>query len=300
MLSRRWDIALIAVAATLVALPLAAQQQEVEIQTVRVADGVYMLVGRGGNIGVSVGEDGAFLVDDQYAPLTPKIQAAVAALTDAPIRFVINTHWHGDHTGGNENLGRAGAVIVAHENVRKRMSVEQFIAAFDSRTPPAPAGALPVITFTLGVTFHWNADAIHVFHVNPAHTDGDAIIHFQRANAVHMGDTYFNGIYPFIDVSTGGNLDGMIAAADRVLALSDAGTRIIPGHGPLSNQPELRAYRDMLSAVGRRVRRLAREGKTREQVIAAKPTQDYDATWGGGFLQPDQWVGIVYDAVTTK
>lgn len=302
MLRRRSILCVTALAiSTVVAVPLAAQQQEdVQIQTVPVAEGVYMLMGRGGNIGVSVGDDGAFLVDDQFAPLTQKIEAAVRALTDHPIRFVINTHWHADHTGGNENLGKAGAIIVAHENVRKRMSVEQFIEAFNSRTPPAPPQALPVITFTDAVTFHWNGDDIRVFHVNPAHTDGDAIIHFTTGNAVHMGDTYFNGTYPFIDVSSGGTLDGMIAAIDRVLGLADGNTKIIPGHGSLSNRAELRTYREMLAEVGRRLRRLIADGKTKAEVVAAKPTRDLDATWGGGFMQPDQWVGLVYDAMTPQ
>ncbi|GIV58560.1 MAG: cyclase [Rhodothermaceae bacterium] len=273
---------------------------EVQIQTIPVAEGVFMLAGRGGNIGLSVGEDGAFLIDDQYAPLTDKIKAAVAAQTEQPIRFVVNTHWHGDHTGGNENMGQAGAVIVAHENVRRRMSTEQFIEAFNSRTPPAPPAALPVVTFTDAVTFHWNGDEIHVFHVDPAHTDGDAIIFFRRANVIHMGDTYFNGMYPFIDVSSGGTLSGMIAAVDRVLAMTDDATKIIPGHGPLSNRAELMAYREMLATVHARMKALIADGKSRDEAIAARPTADLDATWGRGFLQPDVWVGIVYDAVAAE
>jgi glyoxylase-like metal-dependent hydrolase (beta-lactamase superfamily II) len=272
---------------------------EVRIETIPVADGLFMLVGSGGNIGLSVGADGAFLIDDQYAPLTEKIKAAVAAQTDQPVRFVVNTHWHGDHTGGNEHMGETGAIIVAHENVRKRMSTEQFLQAFGRRTPPSPPGALPVITFTDAVTFHWNGDDIRVFHVAPAHTDGDAVIHFRKANVIHAGDTYFNGMYPFIDTSTGGSLDGMIAAADMILALADDETKIIPGHGPLSNKAELIAYRDMLATVGARIRELVEAGKTRDEVIAAHPTADLDATWGKGFLQPDVWVGIVYDAVVT-
>lgn len=277
----------------------AMQQQwdTVEIRTVPVSNGVYMLMGRGGNIGLSVGADGAFLVDDQYAPLTDKILAAIDSVTDEPVRFVINTHWHWDHTGGNENLGRAGAIIVAHENVRARMSTEQFIEAFNRRSDPSPPGALPVVTFTEAVTFHWNGDEIHVFHVHPAHTDGDAIIHFRRANVIHMGDTFFNRRYPFIDVSSGGNVHGVIAAADRVLALADRDTKIIPGHGPLATVADLTAYRDMLITVRNRLARLIAEGKSREEAIAAKPTADFDATWGGS-MAPDVWVGIVYDSMT--
>jgi glyoxylase-like metal-dependent hydrolase (beta-lactamase superfamily II) len=213
----------------LCAPPTEAQDFEsVEIKTTRVASGIYMLEGRGGNLGVSIGSDGAFLIDDQFAPLTEKILAAIRKLSGAPIRFVLNTHWHGDHTGGNENLGKAGALIVAHENVRERMSVEQFIEAFGRRVDPSPPGALPVVTFTDAVTFHLNGDEIHAFHVPPAHTDGDSIVHFRIANVVHTGDTYFNGRYPFIDLSTGGTIDGVIAAADRLLELCDTETRIIP------------------------------------------------------------------------
>ncbi len=300
--TRRRPARLAAAALMLAALATPAQAQQdmanVQIQTVPVAEGVYMLVGQGGNIGLSVGEDGAFVVDDQYAPLTEKILAAVAELSETPVRFVVNTHWHGDHTGGNENMGQAGALIVAHENVRKRMSVEQFIKAFNAQVPPSPEAALPVLTFTDAVTFHWNDEDIHVFHVASAHTDGDAVIHFQRANALHMGDTYFNGFYPFIDASTGGSLDGMIATAEHVLAMVDDETKIIPGHGPLSNKAELQAYRDVLAAVRDRVHRLIGEGKSRDEVVAAKPTADFDEAWGDGFLKPDAWVGIVYDAMT--
>ncbi len=278
-------------------VPCAFAQQNfdnVQIEVVDVAEGVYMLLGSGGNIGVSAGDDGVFVIDDQYAPLTEKILAAIATVSDKPVRFVVNTHWHGDHTGGNENMGAAGAIIVAHENVRVRMSAEQFLEAFNNRVPPAPEAARPVITFTDAMTFHWNDDELHVFHVDPAHTDGDAIIHFKGANAVHMGDTYFSGMYPFIDVSTGGSIDGMIAAADEVLARIDDATKIIPGHGPLSNKAELRAYHDMLATVRDRVHKLISEGKSQEEVVAAKPTSDLDAEWGGGFMQPDVWVGIVY------
>jgi len=189
---------------------------KVEIVAHKVSEGLYMLQGAGGNIAVSVGEDAVFLVDDQYAPLTPKIKAAVAALTDKPIKFVLNTHWHGDHTGGNENLGSGGTLIVAHDNVRRRMSTEQFNAFFNRKTPPAPKAALPVVTFAESVRFHINGEEIHAFHVPPAHTDGDSIVHFTRANVIHTGDLFFNGLYPFIDVASGGGIDGMIAAAHTI------------------------------------------------------------------------------------
>ena len=271
---------------------------DVQIKTVKVSDNIYMLVGSGGNIGLSIGEDGAFMIDDQFAPLTDKILAAVRTLTDQPVRFIVNTHWHGDHIGGNENMAKVGAIIVAHENVRKRMSTEQFMAAFNRRVPASPEAALPVVTFADAMTFHWNGDDVHVFHVEPAHTDGDSIIHFRHANVLHMGDTFFKGAYPYIDVSSGGSIDGVIAAADTALKLCNDQTKIIPGHGELADADDLRAYREVLQAVRDRVRSLVDAGKTREEVIATKPSAEFDADWGGGFMQPDIWIGIVYDGMT--
>jgi glyoxylase-like metal-dependent hydrolase (beta-lactamase superfamily II) len=256
-----------------------------------------MLSGEGGNLGLLTGADGALLIDDQFARSTGAIQAAVQALTTEPLRFVINTHWHGDHTGGNENFRRAGAIIVAHDNVRRRMTSENFLAAFNMRVPPSPAGALPVVTFSDSVNFHWNGEDVRVVHVQAAHTDGDAVVHFTRANVVHMGDVYFNGMYPFIDVSTGGSISGMVEAVDLVLQSANPDTKFIPGHGPLSGLAELRAYRDMLSAVELRVRTLIEQGKTREAVVAARPGADYDAKWGQGFIRPDVFAGLVFDGL---
>ncbi len=286
-------------AVTVVTSPLAAQSaRDVEIKTVKVADGVYMLTGRGGNIGLSVGDDGVFMIDDQFAPQTEKILAAVSKLSRKPVRFLVNTHWHGDHIGGNENMGKAGAIIIAHDNVRKRMSTDQFMAAFDRSVPASPAGALPVVTFTDAVTFHFNDEELHVFHVTNAHTDGDAIIHFREANVFHMGDTFFNGMYPFIDTGSGGSIDGMIEAADQVLARANRRTKVIPGHGPLGDRKDLRAYRDMLKTVSARIHKMVDEGKSRDEVIAARPTSELDGKWGGRFMKPGQWVGIVYDGMT--
>jgi glyoxylase-like metal-dependent hydrolase (beta-lactamase superfamily II) len=280
--------------------PLLAQEQDfskVEVVAEKVAPGIHALRGAGGNIGVSAGEDGVFLVDDEYAPLTDKIRAALTAIDPGPVRFLLNTHWHFDHTGGNENLGKAGVVIVAHDQVRTRMSTDQFIEAFNMKVPASPHKALPVVTFADAVTFHLNGEEIHVFHVPPAHTDGDSVVHFKKADVIHTGDLFFNGLYPFIDLSSGGSVDGMIAAADRLLALAGDKTRIIPGHGPTASKADLVAFRDMLRGVRDKVAPLVTAGKTLEQVVAAKPTQDYDAKWGGGFLKPEAFVGIVYGSL---
>jgi cyclase len=283
---------------------LAAAQDEgfdkVEVTSAKVAEGIYVLNGRGGNIGVSVGEDGVVLIDDQYGPLTVKVRAAVASLTPQPIRFVINTHWHGDHTGGNENLGKMGIVIVAHENVRKRMSVEQFLEAFGQKVPASPKAALPIITFGDAVTFHLNGDEIRSFHVAPAHTDGDTVVSFKKANVVHMGDCFFNGMYPFIDLSSGGSIDGIVAAADKVLGMVDMNTKIIPGHGPVGDKAALQIYRDVMATVRDRVKALVKAGKTLDEVKAAQPTKDFDEKWGAGFMKPDVFVPIVYQSLKGK
>jgi len=281
------------------ALPVAAQQDfsKVEIQTIKVTDSIYMLTGAGGNLGVCSGEDGIFLIDDQYAPLTEKIRAAIGKISQDPIRFVLNTHWHGDHTGGNENLGKSGTLIVAHDNVRQRMSTEQFIKFFGSKSEPSPKVALPVVTFNDTITLHLNGEEIHAFHVPPAHTDGDSAVYFRKANVIHMGDLYFAGMYPFIDGSSGGDISGMILAADKVLELINEETKVIPGHGALSNRAELASYREMLATVRDRVAKLVAAGKSAEEIVAAKPTADLDAVWGQGFIKPDQFVGIVLDAL---
>jgi glyoxylase-like metal-dependent hydrolase (beta-lactamase superfamily II) len=299
----RRPILLAAAVALLVAPTLRAQQQDfskVEVKAQKLAEGIHMLTGAGGNIGVSSGPDGVFIIDDQYAPLTEKIKAAVATVSDKPIRFVMNTHWHGDHTGGNENLGSSGVLIVAHDNVRKRMSTEQFLEAFNSKVPASPAAALPVITFNESATFHVNGDDVEAFHVAPAHTDGDSVIFFHKANVIHMGDTFFNGMYPFIDTSTGGSLEGVIAAADRVLALADAKTQIIPGHGPVGSRAELQAYRTMLAGVRDKVKPMVAAGKTLTEVKAANPTAAWDEVWGKGFMKPEMFVGIAYTSLGGK
>jgi glyoxylase-like metal-dependent hydrolase (beta-lactamase superfamily II) len=297
-MSRSRSLCLLLSVLLFLAPPAFAQETDwdaVEIETISVADGLYVLVGAGGNIGLSVGEDGAFLIDDQFAPLTDRIKAAVAAVTDQPVRFVLNTHWHGDHTGGNENLGEAGALIVAHENVRRRMNPAEF-AEVVGRSEQAPAAALPVVTFNDRATFHWNGETIRGTHVKRAHTDGDVIVWFANANAVHMGDTFFVGRYPYIDVDSGGTIDGAIGAVQRVIDHVDSETKIIPGHGTVSGVEDLVAYRDMLRTVRDRVRTMINDGMTEEQVLAAAPTAAYDATLG---TNSERFVRAVYTSLVT-
>ncbi|MCP4670247.1 MAG: MBL fold metallo-hydrolase [Desulfobacula sp.] len=266
---------------------------KVEIKTIEITQNLYMLMGAGGNLGLSTGDNGSFLIDDQYAPLTKKILAAISAITNQPIKFLLNTHWHFDHTGGNENIGKGDTIIVAHDNVRKRMSTGQMMKAFNFNVPPASKHALPVVTFPTSLTFHWNNETIEVIHFPKAHTDGDAVIFFKNANVIHTGDLFFNGIYPFIDAESGGSLMGMIKSIDKILKRADNTTKIIPGHGPLATTADLQEYSKMLSTIHKRVAKLLQAGKSVEEIVAAKPTSDFDSKWGKGFLKPDQWVMIV-------
>jgi len=281
------------------AAPVMAQQDfsAVKIETEQLAPGLFMLMGSGGNMALSTGPDGAVLVDTEYAPLNAKILAAVKAAGGGAVKFVVNTHWHGDHTGGNEPLGKAGAQIIAHNNVRVRMSSEQFMAAFNQKIPPAPAAALPTITFPTRATFHWNGNTVNVIHVNPAHTDGDSLVHFTNANVIHTGDTFVKDQYPFIDLSSNGSLDGFIMATEAVIARSDASTKIIPGHGALANVSDVQRYHDMLVKVRANIKALVDQGKSEDEVLAAKPTAEFDAQWGTGFMNAENFTRFSYQSL---
>lgn len=272
-----------------------AAAEEIVVKVDQISGPVYMLTGRGGNIGLCIGDDGVFMIDDQYAPLTPAIRQAIAQITDDPVRFVLNTHWHSDHTGGNENFGELGAVIVAHDKVRQRLASDQFMPFMDRQVPASPPGALPVVTFNDTVSFHMNGNTIRAFHVAGAHTDGDAIVHFDTADVVHMGDVFWNGFYPFIDTHSGGSIRGVIAAVDVVLGLIGEETAVIAGHGPLGDRAALVVYRDMLQDVADRIQTLIEEGKSLDEIQLASPTSDWDGEWGNGFIKPEAFVRMVHE-----
>ena len=276
---------------------------KVEVKAEQLAPGVAVLFGAGGNIGVSYGEDGTTLIDDQYAPMTPKIQAAVAALGATPTKFLVNTHWHGDHSGGNENFGKAGAIIMAHDNVRVRLAAGAVSGAGTSgaRTiPAAPPAALPVITYAEGLKLHLNGQEVRVIHMPAAHTDGDSIVHWTKSNVIHMGDLFMLQVsFPYVDRESGGNVRGFVAAADKVLAMADDQTKIIPGHGSVATKADLQAYRNMVAEVISRVGSAMGKGNELEAIKSMKLTAGY-AIKSDGFISGDAFVETVYKSLGGK
>lgn len=282
-----------------------AQQQDfsaVQIQTEQVADGLYMLVGAGGNIALSVGDDGALIVDTQFAPLTEKIQAAIRAAGGRDVAFVINTHWHGDHTGGNENFGKAGATIVGHANVRVRMSTEQFNATFNSTTPPSPAVALPVVVYPERTTLHWNGHTINIFHVPNAHTDGDVLVFFRGSDVVSAGGLVSTVSFPVFVADQGGSVDGFIAGLNRILDITVAetraqgGTLVVSGHGRIYDETDVAEYRDMLTIVRDRIRAAIGRGDSLADVKRSRPALDYSGVFGAesGPWTTDAFIEAIY------
>jgi glyoxylase-like metal-dependent hydrolase (beta-lactamase superfamily II) len=275
------------------------RRMEGELSVTPVRDSVYLMVMEpAGNLGVSVGEDGAFLIDDQFAPMAGRITDAIKELTDQPLRYVLNTHWHGDHTGSNASFGSAGHLIVAHDNVRVRMSSDQYHLFFKAGSPPSPPEALPVITFSHSMTFHFNGDVIRVEHVPDAHTDGDAIFYFEKADVMHTGDAFINRGYPLIDIASGGSIAGQIKATNRMLELIGPDTIVIPGHGPLADKVRMTAIRDMLVAARAAVVKLIDQGLSLDEIIALEPLKDLDADWGQGFVRAKAFVTIIYQSET--
>lgn len=273
------------------------QEAKPQVTVTQLAEGIHVMMGMGGNIGVSSGADGVFIIDDDMPPLAEQIEAAARGIQDTPVRMVFNTHWHFDHTGGNEHFGKQGALIVAHDNVRERMSTTQFSALFNTETPPSPAVALPVVTFDQTITFHLNGQTIRAEHVPLGHTDGDAVLFFEEANVVHMGDLFFNEMYPVIDISAGGSAWGMIKAIETVLPQLDDETVIIPGHGAVAGVTELKAFQTMLATVANRIELLINDGKSVDEVIALQPTINYDNDWAWQFMPPERFTKVMYDSL---
>lgn len=276
-----------------------ARRMEGDLSSIEVRENIYMLqMGTAGNVGVLAGDDGVVLIDDQFAPMTSRIMDAVTKISDQPIRYIFNTHWHGDHTGGNKNFGKLGPVIVAHDNVRQRLSSEQFHLFFKARSAAAPHEALPVITFNDSMTFYLNDEVIDVLHVPVAHTDGDAVFYFRKADVLHAGDAFINRGYPLIDIASGGSIKGQIEATNRMLEMIGSDTVIIPGHGPLADQERMAAVRDMLVVARERVVELIARGMVLEEIIAAEPLAELEPEWGGGFLRAKYFVTIIYQSET--
>jgi cyclase len=269
-----------------------AQMGAIPIVSTPLAERLVMLSGPGGNVVVLHGTDGKVVTDGFVLPAWPRLKSALDAIDKGPINMMIDTHWHFDHADNNANFRAAGAVIVAQENTKTRMSQAHDLLGM--HFSPSPAAALPTETFGASQSIRANGEQVDMMHVAPAHTDTDILVHYPKANVLHMGDTFFNGFYPFIDAGTGGNINGMIAAAEHALTLANATTKIVPGHGPLGDRAALDSYRNVLATVRDRVRTQKSAGKTLAEVQAAKPSAEFDATWGKGMLPPDAFVGLVY------
>ena len=270
-----------------------------DFATTKVAEGLYMLSGvngfTGGNIGLSIGEDGVVMIDDSMPPFMDKMNNAIKSVTKQPVDFLINTHVHGDHTGNNENMGKAGAHIVAHDNLREHL-VKKGVRTQEGMKP-APKDALPVITFSKSMSFHLNGEQSYIFHTPHAHTDGDAIVHFKNANVIHMGDTFFNGMFPFIDVNSGGSVNGYIKAQTRVYEMANDTTKIIPGHGPLANKKDLKVALDMLTESKNRIAKLIEAGKSEDEAVKANPLKDFHDKWNWQFITTEKMVRQVYQSL---
>lgn len=266
---------------------------EVEIKAIKISDNIHMLQGRGGNIMVQTGEEGVLIIDSQFAPLSEKIHAAVRELSDGPIQYLLNTHWHGDHTGGNEAMSNHGATIIAHENVLKRMSEEQFMKAFSRTVPPSPENARPDITFSDDMTINFNGERGLIFHFENGHTDGDAVIFFPKSNVIHLGDLYFQDRYPFIDISSGGSMDGVLKALNSILFIINDKTTIIPGHGTLSNRKELIHYRHVLQTLRDNVHDAMADGKTQEEIEAMPVGGEYEEAFGAKWIKAKDLVNVI-------
>lgn len=282
------------------ARPVAAQDFErIAVEASPLAEGLHLIRSRAGGNGIAAaGPEGVLLVDSDYEELGAKVEAAVRGLGHGSPTLVVNTHWHFDHVGGNERFAAAGALIVAHERVRERMSRDQLITIIDTEVPASPAAALPVLTYRKGLTLHLGGETIELLHPGPAHTDGDTVVRFRRANVVHTGDMVFSGGYPFIDLSSGGGIEGLIESLEQVLGLCDEGTTVVPGHGELMTRADLEAYLAMLRAARDAVAVEIAAGKGLESAIAARPTAALDERWGKSMFPPPVFTEIVYRSLS--
>lgn len=270
------------------------QKKEVKIEPIKLTDQLYVLKGKGGNIGLFIGQDGVFMIDDQFAPLTPKILIAIKKITSKPIKYLINTHWHGDHTGGNENIEKEGALIVAHNNVRKRMSIDQVVRGKTKKA--SPESALPVITFTDDMMMYFNNDDVLITHIHNAHTDGDAIIYFTKNNVLHMGDTYFQGKFPYIDLASGGSINGYIDGIEKAILLSNEETKIIPGHGNVAKRSDLKSYLKMLNAIKSNIQKEIDNKATLQEVLVNKAiTEGYKSF--NGWINEEKIKTAIYKSL---
>jgi cyclase len=283
--------------ALLLRRPISAQQQPPPIKATKLSDNISLVSGDGGNIAVVTAPDGLLLIDAGLPDRAADLVQSVAGISSLPVRTLFNTHWHMDHVGANVTLGKGGTRIVAHENVRARLSVKTTMESMNRTFDPLDPAGLPMMTFTGAGKLYHGKETIQYAHIPLAHTDGDAYAFFPSVNVLHTGDLFFNGFYPVIDYSTGGWVGGMAVAAGRLLALCDAETRIIPGHGPLANTSDLRAARDMLETATERLVLMSKQGKTADEAVAAQPTKDLDEKWGRGFFKPEAWVRIAYTSV---
>ena len=275
-------------------------QKESLLKSTKIAPNIYTLTGKGGNIAVITSKNKTLMIDDKFAALTENINKEISKFTKNPVGIILNTHWHGDHTGGNENYGKKGAIIVAHENVRKSLAKGHHYKLREKIVAPAPAEALPIITFKREMSFYLDQEILNVFHVKNAHTDGDIIIHFPKSNVFHMGDTFFNGFYPYIDADKGGSIKGMIKAGERVLKMSNKKTVIIPGHGPIASKADLKNYVKMLKGVRKIMKRYIKKGLSLDNILKKRPISHLEKKWGKGYFKADFFLKFVYHGMLAR
>lgn len=272
-----------------------------EINTTKLTDSMYVIHGSGGNVILSIGNDGIILVDDQYAPVTEKMKLVIANITNKPIKFVINTHWHPDHAGGNEKLGEEGAIIISHENVRKRLGNDQFFESINQTIPALSKKGLPIITFSDNMTIYQNNDEIRISYLDNGHTDGDSAVYFTQNNVIHVGDDFSDKAYPFMDLSTGGSIDGLISSLHSIISMIDNDTKVVAGHSGISNQTKVKDYANMLIDVRSLIRNMIKEGKSLDEIIQSKPTSQYDTIYQDySFIKPKEFVTNIYESLQSR